>query len=1003
MDEGAPLRAIPYLLGSRQLAPADYDVRAKLALAFLSIGQPGEARKESVAILQKDPRNSAAALMFADTTANQEELTASEQLLRQLPEQNSAGLLEARASLALRTNSLVTAQRYLEQAQAADPKRYSVHLGLAALAFAKKNAAQTEQELKTAVALAPTRSAARIKYADFKLKSGAEKEAKVLLEETTRLAPDYLPAWQMQAQIATTAKDYATAQTKLNAIFAVDADNLEARLLEADNLLVQGQTKKAVEAARHLDLVYKDIPFIKYHLARAYLQDDNRSQAVAALSQATSAAPEYTDAVLLLSQLNLTGGEAQAAVTALTGLLKKHPGLLNARLLLSNAYLAANRPDEAETELNNLLIDAPKDPDVYLSLSGLHRQQNKLDAAAADLAKAREVAPDNLDILFQSVDLDLQQKDDEGAFKLVRAQLQRTPDSAPVHFLEARIYTEQKDWDHAEAALLKTLELDPKFSSAYDLLISSYVSTNKLTPALGQLNGLLAKNPNNPRALMMSALIYAQKKDTVKAREYYEKVIAADPNFLAALNNLAYLDAETFNELDKASDLVNRARNLASGDASVADTLGWISYKRGDYSQALRFLQESASKLPSEPEVQYHFALANYMMGQTDAARAAFKRAADSTQDFVGKADIPARLAALGTGDSTGKSVPLAELEAAVKQNPRDPVALLRLGEAQERKEAWNPAAAAYQQALGVNARLLPALDHLARLYAGPLHDPAKALGLADTAHALAPNDLQLNALLARLTFLNGNDVRAYSLLRDSARDLPDDLVVRRDFALSAYHLGRIDEARQGMGGIVGAAGADDGLKQEAGRFLSLTAPAPTLQALTALEPEAQKALQTDPTYLPALMVRSLVQAQRGEIKPAEATYSAILQKTPDFLPAQRQLAALYLLDKDTTGQAYDLAVKVRKAQPDDPDVAAILAEANYDRKEYAYSLQLWQEVVRQRPLTAKQLYYQGQCLLQTDKQAQGQETLTRALAAGLPEPLQGEAQRALAASKAHK
>ena len=1003
LEQGAPLRAFPYLLGSRQLAPDALAVRTKLGLAYLSVGEVGEARKEAIAILQKDPKQGEAALLLADTTANRDELAASEQILQRLPDQHDAYVLQARASLAMRTNSLATAQGDLEQAQAADPKSPSVHLSLAMLAALRKDLSKADQELKTAVALAPARSVARIKYADFKIKSGATKEAQALLSETTHLVPDYLPAWQMQAYIANQEKDYQASLAMLENIFGADPDNLDARLLEAENLLAKGDQKKAITTLVHLDNAYKNVPLTKFRLARAYVQDNNRTQAIVVLTQAVSTAPNYTDAVLLLSELNITVGEAQTAVNALTDLLKKQPDLLDGRMLLANAYRALGRLDEAEATLNDLTKDAPQNPQIYLLLGMVQRQQNKPDEARSCFAKAQELAPDDLNILFQIVDLDIQQKAYDTAHQRVRDQLKKSPGSAPTQFLESRIYAAQQDWDHAEATLLKALELDPNFSSAYDLLISTYVSANKLTPALGQLDRLLAKNPDNPRALMMSALIYSNQKDVNKARESYEKLLASSPNFTAALNNLAYLYSENFNQADKAYELARRARSLLPNDASVADTLGWICYKRADYQQALQLSQEAAAKLPSEPEVQFHLAMASYMMGQTDVARAAFQRAAESPTDFPGKSEIPNRLAALGTG-AAGAVLSTADLEAAVKRNPNDLITVLRLADAYEKQQAWDKARDTYQQAVGVNPRLLPAVDRLARLHAGPLHNPAKALEFARTARELAPNDAQVGALLGQLTYQSGNFIQAYSLLRDSARELPDDLGIRRDFALAAYHLGNVEEARRGMQGIVTAStdNKDARLKQEAQRFLMLTEPEQTPQQLAALEPEARQALQNDPGYVPALMVSATLQAQHGEAKLAVDTYAGVLQRAPDFVPAQTRLATLYLLDAGTREKAYDLAVKARKGAPNDPEAAEVLAAANFYRKEYPYAIQLLEESARRRPLNAASLYYLGMCYVQTNQSGKGQDLLAKALAAGLPEPLAAEAKRVIAAVAKH-
>src|SRR5262249_8829708 len=170
---------------------------------------------------------------------------------------------------------------------------------------------------------------------------------------------------------------------------------------------------------------------------------------------------------------------------------------------------------------------------------------------------------------------------------------------------------------------------------------------NKLPQAVSQLQGALSKNPNNGPTLMILALLYERMQDFPKARDFYEKVLLKNPNFVPALNNLAYLYTERLNNLDRAYDLARKARELQGQDPSVADTFGWVLYKRGDYQQALTILQESAQKAADRPEIQFHLGMTAYMMGQTELARAALKKAASAAKDFPGKQESKRRLALL--------------------------------------------------------------------------------------------------------------------------------------------------------------------------------------------------------------------------------------------------------------------------------------------------------------------------------------------------------------------
>src|SRR5207253_3075968 len=82
----------------------------------------------------------------------------------------------------------------------------------------------------------------------------------------------------------------------------------------------------------------------------------------------------------------------------------------------------------------------------------------------------------------------------------------------------------------------------------------------------------------------------SQMKEFNKARDAYEKVIAANPTLVLTLNNLAYIYAEKLNDLKRASELAQKARSNTPTNPSVLDTLGWITYKQGDYKQAADLL-----------------------------------------------------------------------------------------------------------------------------------------------------------------------------------------------------------------------------------------------------------------------------------------------------------------------------------------------------------------------------------------------------------------------------
>ena len=313
-----------------------------------------------------------------------------------------------------------------------------------------------------------------------------------------------------------------------------------------------------------------------------------------------------------------------------------------------------------------------------------------------------------------------------------------------------------------------------------------------------------------------------------------------------------------------------------------------------------------------------------------------------------------------------------------------------------EKQGAFAQAAGAYEKAIKLNASLLSATAKLAQLYSGPLHDNEKALKFARKARELAPNDPKVIGALGKAAYQAGNFTWAYSLLQESARQLPNNTEILYDFAWAAYSLGKVSEARQAMQRLLKAI-PDSSQAGNAKLFVAMTPLDDEGPDLVVTASEVDKTLKANPGYVPAQMAQAAALLKSGKSEAAAATYADVLRRFPDFAPAQKRLASLYAADPEKRNQAYDLVTKARKILPDDPELARILAQLSYQRKEYAYAVQLLQESARKRPLDAEALYYLGMSQLNGNDKQQSRQALHQALAAGLPDPLALEARSVLA------
>src|SRR5947207_9206684 len=182
----------------------------------------------------------------------------------------------------------------------------------------------------------------------------------------------------------------------------------------------------------------------------------------------------------------------------------------------------------------------------------------------------------------------------------------------------------------------------------------------------------------------------------------------------------------------------------------------------------------------------------------------------------------------------------------------------------------------------------------------------------------------------------------------------------------------------------------------EAALFLAMAALDSDDAVPLGAENDVMKALSAQPGYVPALMAKAAIRLQKGETAEASAIYNSILEKWPDFAPAQKRLASIYANEPANTGKAYELASKARRSLADDPELAKTLGILSFQRKEYARTVQFLQESEAKKTLEGKSLFMLGMAHLKLGHKADARKVLDQAVAAGIPDDLAKQAKDAI-------
>ncbi len=994
-DQGRPNHAYQFLKRAEELDPANLEVRLKLGSIYLAGRKYKEVRDEASFVLQKQPGNQEALILIADAVRTPEEVKSLRQTLEASRAQHgqNAGFHIALATLDYREKNFTNCQTVLKRALEVDPKNAAAHSALGNLYLFLNQPVEAGEHFKAAYDFSSPRSTRRIDFVDFKIKVGEIAAAKTLLKDIVSQAPDYIPALNRQVELALAEKNPQEAAAVLKNIFARDPQNFEALMVQGRMFLAEGDAAKALTHYERVRATYDKVPQVYYQLAVANLATNNIPEATGHLNQAVTLDPDFAEATILLAELNLRKGDAAAAVGPLTELLKKRPQVHQTYLLLGAAHRARNNLESAAEVYRRLATSFPKNPQGSVLLGNIYLLQVKTNLARQQFEKALSLAPNYLPALEQLVGVDLDEQKFDAAFQRLGEQQAKHPKAPEIQILLAKAWFQKRDTNQVEAALRKAIELDPNVREPYVLLARIAVEKKEHQQAIRSLESVIAKNPKDVGALMLLGMIHGELKSRPAERDAYEKVLAVDPRFSPALNNLAYLYSEHFNELDKAYQLAQRARELLPQDPYTADTLGWILFKRQEYPWAINLLQESADKLPKQPDVLFHLAMAQYMMGQEEPARVAFQRALKTNQDFSGKDEAVRRLAVLDLDIKSIDAKSIATLESQVATHKSDPIALSRLGAAYVRSGANDKALKLYEQALALSPKNIPVMLSLVQLHA-TLNQPQKAMEVARNARTLAPNDPVIARTLGRLA-LQTDAAWSLSLLQETARQLPDDPDVRVDLANAHFNMGQLSDAETALQTAF-KTGKPLTDADAAKRLSAMIAVLQNPSTATKHSAEVQGALRENPGYAPALAASGIIHEQDGQIPAAVKAYEAVLQRLPTFVPAHKRLAALYLGPLSDPQKAVQHAAKARERMPNDPEIAKLLGIAEFKRGDFSRSAQFLKEGSRGRANDAELFYYLGLSHYRLKQKTESKKALDHALALNLPSPLAAEARRIL-------
>ena len=344
----------------------------------------------------------------------------------------------------------------------------------------------------------------------------------------------------------------------------LDTENIEAKMLYAEIMIIQKKYKKALE------------------LCSDVLQID----------------PEYQKAIHCKATMLIGLNRGTEAAALLNAYLLKNPDDETIYYGLALVYETSSNTLKAEKYYKKALEINPNYAPAVMDLARIYEERDSTEQLINDLEALAQLSPLKIikdKIILNCFDLASKNKNDKNTAKYYAKAL------GYLNIIEAES-PELSNVKIQKALLLEDME--------------------RPLEAMKTLEDAVVQFPNNERLLYYLATEYDKNNRKDDALNIMENIIKLNPDNPEALNYVGYIYISKKIKAEKAKEFISRALAILPDDPYVMDSMGWVYFSTGDYKNAVIQLEKALdvikSKKDFEPEIIEHLMSAYKQAGLSD-------------------------------------------------------------------------------------------------------------------------------------------------------------------------------------------------------------------------------------------------------------------------------------------------------------------------------------------------------------------------------------------------
>ena len=532
----------------------------------------------------------------------------------------------ALAELLAKTGDVGQAEQVLRAGIEAAPSNIDMHMQLISFLARHREQRAVEAELFASIAAAPESTAYDIALAEVYARDNRfDAAAKVLNDATTRTRSDSARAAAQLAlaRLLMAHGDAASARAILDTMLKAKPADDEALAVRGQLNLKDQNPAAAIQDFLSIAARQPANATVFVSLAEAYLQNDQRKEAVAALKRVLSLKPSDLGILNRMVDIQSTFGDTLEANRAVDDFLERNPTSTDGRVLQIRLAIQAKDWTSADAALKRLYNNSGAEQ-MAIRLDAEIKEGRGLDPEAANLYRRliirREDARFDVSAARAFVRTSIAAGQSMQAIDtLARFATNLAPaDLASCDVTLATLYDSLGQADKTQELFEAAIQRAPAEPTPYLEQAAAFARKKEIASALAVLDRGIAAGV--PKESLLSARAEIQNSDgqVDNAIVTYRDLLRVNPKSAIVANDLADLLADQ-TPLDKVA--LRQARDLLQKNAlfknpGILDTLAWSNYRLGDFGKAKELLNLANADQSSNPQMRFHYGAVLIALGE---------------------------------------------------------------------------------------------------------------------------------------------------------------------------------------------------------------------------------------------------------------------------------------------------------------------------------------------------------------------------------------------------